>query len=326
MEDAIKTALLREKAIVEDPDLPISSYNYTAIRDRLEAKGIKVSVTTIIDRAKKLDCHKPRRRRKVHDREVVTASIGALIQHDASTHLWCPLAQEKWTLITSIDDYSRKLLFADFFRSETTWAHIQATQAVMQEYGLPLRYYVDSLRVFRFVQGRDSVWRKHVLETDDVDTQWRKIMRLLGVDVSYALSPQAKGKVERPYRWLQDRIVRTCIYENLSTKDEARSALRAELHRYNNQQVHSTTGEIPNIRFERARREGNSLFRKFVIPKPYASPQDVFCLREQRMVNAYRRISLFNHTIEVPNVPLRVYVDVHMVPDETKQLMHIRIW
>ena len=44
------------------------------------------------------------------------------------------------------------------------------------------------------------------------------------------------------------------------------------------------------------------------------------------MVNAYRRISLFNHAIEVPNAPLRVHVDVHMVPDETKQLMHIRIW
>ena len=44
------------------------------------------------------------------------------------------------------------------------------------------------------------------------------------------------------------------------------------------------------------------------------------------MVNAYRRISLFNHAIEVPNVPLRVRVDVHMVPDDTKQLMHIRIW
>jgi hypothetical protein len=88
----------------------------------------------------------------------------------------------------------------------------------------------------------------------------------------------------------------------------------------------SDTGEIPNIRFERARREGNSLFCKFVILKPYASPQDVFCLREQRMVNGYRRISLFSHTNEVPNVPLRVYVDVHMVPDAAKQLMHIRIW
>jgi len=326
VEAAIASALLREKAIVEDPDLPISNYNYTAIRDRLHGEGTKVSTTTIIDRAKTLGCHRPRRRRRVHDREVLTASVGALIQHDASTHLWCPLAQEKWTLITSIDDYSRKLLFADFFSSETTWAHIQATQALMQEYGLPLRYYVDCLRVFRFVQGRDSVWRKHVLETDDAEPQWLKIMRLLGVHVSYALSPQAKGKVERPYRWLQDRIVRTCIYENLSTKEEARGVLRAELDRYNNHQVHSTTGEIPNIRFEQARRSGNSLFRQLIIPPPYSALQDVFCLRERRMVNAYRRISLFNHTIEVPKVPLRVYVDVHMVPDITNQHMHIRIW
>ena len=326
VEAALAAALLREKAIVEDPDLPISSYNYTAIRDRLQADGIEVSLSTIIARAKKLNCHRPRRRRRVHDREVLTASIGALIQHDASTHLWCPLAQEKWTLITSIDDYSRKLLFADFFRAETTWAHIQATEALMHEYGLPLRYYVESLRVFRFVQCRYSVCRKHVLETDDVETQWLKIMRLLGVQVSYALSPQAKGKVERPYRWLQDRIVRTCIYENISTKDEVRGVLQAELHRYNNQQVHSTTREIPNVRFERAQRSGNSRVRQFDNPKPYSSPLDVFCLRERRKVNSYRRISLFNHAIEVPNVPLRVYVDVHMVPDVSNNHMHIRIW
>jgi len=153
VEAEIKRALLREKEIVADPDLPISGYNYTAIKDRLAANGMQVSVTTIIKRAKQLGCYKPHKKRKVHDREVLTASIGALIQHDASTHLWSPYAQEKWVLITSIDDYSRKLLFADFYPSETTWAHIQATQAVIQAYGLPLRYYVDSLLVFRFVQG-----------------------------------------------------------------------------------------------------------------------------------------------------------------------------
>ena len=326
VEAEIELALLREKEIVEDPDLPISGYNYTAIKDRLEKKGIQVSVTTIIKRAKQLDCHKPRKKKKVHDREVLTASIGALIQHDSSLHRWSPLSDEKWYLFTSIDDYSRKLLFADFFPKETTWAHIQAIQTLIQRYGLPFRYYVDSLRVFRFVQGRDSFWRKHVLETDDVDTQWRKMMRLLGVNVVYALSPQAKGKVERPYRWLQDRIVRTCVYENLSTIEEVRSVLKAEVDRYNNHQVHSTTGEIPNIRFARARKEGNSLFRKFSLPEPYTSPLDVFCLRTTRMVNGYRRISLFNHTIEVPNVPLREDVEIHLTPDELEQLMHIRIW
>ncbi|MGB2954763.1 MAG: hypothetical protein WBB64_02215 [Anaerolineales bacterium] len=326
VETEIEKALLQEKAVVEDPDLPISGYNYSAMKDRLKEKDIQVSLTTIINRAKKLDCHKPRRKSKTHDREVLTASIGALIQHDASTHKWSPFAKEKWTLITSIDDFSRKLLYADFVPRETTWAHIQATQALSQRYGLPLRYYVDSLRVFRFVQGRDSYWRKHVLETDDVDTQWGKMMRLLGVDVTYALSPQAKGKVERPYRWLQDRIVRTCVYENLSMWEDVRGVLKDEVQRYNNHQVHSTTGEIPQIRFENARKSGNSLFRKLTLPPPYTSQKDLFCLREKRRVNGYRRISLFKHTIEVPNVPLRKYVDVHLAPNETKQLMDIRIW
>lgn len=152
------------------------------------------------------------------------------------------------------------------------------------------------------------------------------MMRLLGVEVVYALSPQAKGKVERPYRWLQDRIVRTCVYENLSALEDVREVLKAEVKRYNNRQVHSTTGEIPNLRFQQAKKEGNSLFRKFTVPNPYRSPQDIFCLRFTRIVNGYRRISLFKHEIEVPNVPLREDVDVHLVPDEIRQLMHIRIW
>ena len=326
LEAEIEQALLQDKQLVDDPDLPISDYNYSALRDRLANKGTIVSLNTIINRAKHLGCYKPRAKRKVHDREVLTAAIGALVQHDASTHRWSPLAQEKWALITSIDDFSRMLLFADFFPQESTWAHIQATQTLVQTHGLPLCYYVDCLRVFRFVQGRDSVWRKHVLQTDDADPQWRKMMRLLGVDVTYALSPQAKGKIERPYRWLQDRIVRTCALEKLATIEEARSVLKQELNRYNNRQVHSTTHEIPRIRFEQAQAAGNSLFRPFSIPKPYTSPKDVFCLHETRTLNAYRRISLFNHNIEVPHVPLYEQVDIHLIPDPLKQTMEVRIW
>ena len=325
-EEVIEYELMREKDLINDPEIPISGYNYSAIRDRLRKQGIKVSVNTIIDRAKKLGCHKPRKKKKAHDRKVLTESIGALIQHDGSTHRWSPFAEKKWTLITSIDDYSRLILFAGFFSGETTWAHIQAAKAVFESFGLPLRYYVDSLRVFRFVQGRDSYWRKHVLETDDVDTQWGKMMRMLGVEVIFALSPQAKGKIERPYRWMQDRIIRTCALENLGELSEVREVLEEELDRYNNHQVHSTTGEIPRIRFERALSEGNSLLRPLSLPEPYTSPDDVFCLREQRRVNSYSRISLFGHDIQVPNTPLHKYVDIHLVPDPEKNSMDIRIW
>jgi hypothetical protein len=326
VEVAIQEELLREKALVEDPKLPIWSYNYSVLRDRLRKKGMIVSATTITKRAKALDCYLPHPPKKVHDRQVVTASIGAMVQHDASTHLWSPYASEKWTLITSIDDYSRLLLYAEFVPQETAWAHIQAAQSVMQTFGLPLQYYVDNLRVFRFIQNRDSLWRKHVLETDEVDPQWRTCLRLLGVNVIYALSPQAKGKVERPYRWLQDRIVRTCALEHIATLPDARPVLHEEVHRYNYHQVHSTTAEIPSIRFTNAKQAGNSLFRRFALPQPYSSPKDIFCLRDTRTVNGYCQISLFNHQINLPQVPLYEDVELHLIPDPVKQVMEVRIW
>jgi hypothetical protein len=325
-EDALQQALLEEKGLVEDKRLPISSYNYSAVRDRLSKDGTTVSLPTVIDRAKQLGCYKHPRKSKAHDREVITATTGDLIQHDASHHLWSPYASEKWTLITSLDDYSRKMLYADFVPSETTWAHIQAVQALMVQAGVPFRYYVDSLRVFRFVRERDSMHYKTVLGTDDTDPQWRQVMRLMGVGVVYALSPQAKGKIERPYRWLQDRIVRTCALDRITSIDEGRSVLRDEVDRYNNRHVHSTTGEIPSIRFDKARDEGRSLFRPFALPKPYRSAKDVFCLHETRMVDGYRRISVYDHQIQLTRVELREQVDVHFVPDTATDVMELRIW
>jgi len=326
VEKQIEAELMLEKGLVEDPTLPISGYNYAAIKDRLAKHGVIVSSPTIIVRAKDLGCYQPHPRKKAHDREVVTTAIGALIQHDASHHRWSPYANERWALITSLDDFSRKILYADLFEQETTWAHIKAAETLMVNYGIPLRYYVDSLRVFRFVQGRDSFWRKHVLQTDEADPQWRQVMNVLGVEAIFALSPQAKGKIERPYRWLQDRVVRTCAIEKLTTIQEARAVLKEELDRYNNHQVHSTTGEVPSIRFEKAKKEGNSLFRPFALPKPYTSAKDVFCLRETRMVNGYRKISFFNHEIVVPNVPLREEVEIHLLPDTRRDALEVRIW
>jgi len=326
-EKQIEAELMLEKELIDDPSLPISNYNYAAIKDRLaKHHGVIVSSPTIVARARRLGCYQPHPRKKAHDREVLTSAIGALIQHDASHHRWSPYAKEKWALITSLDDFSRKILYADFVEQETTLAHIKAAESVMLTYGIPLCYYVDSLRVFRFVQGRDSVWRKHVLQTDEADPQWRQMMRVLGVDVVYALSPAAKGKVERPYRWLQDRIVRTCAIEKLTAIDDVRAVLKAELDRYNNHQVHSTTGEVPSIRFDKARKEGNNLFRPFALPKPYTSVKDVFCLREKRTVNGYRKISLSNHEISVPNVPLREEIEVHLTPDTSREALDIRIW
>lgn len=326
-ECAIQDGLRFEKQLIDSPNIPITSYNYSALKDRLQNKqGISVGLSTIIRRAKSLGYYQSKKPRKTHDREVLTTAIGALIQHDTSFHQWSPYIKDKWPLVTSLDDYSRKILYADLFEEESTWVHIEAAQILMEKYGIPLKYYVDQLRIFRFIQGRDSIWRKHILQTDDADPQWKQLMLSIGTEVIYALSPQAKGKIERPYRWLQDRIVRTCAIEHATKIEQAREILRYEVDRYNNHQVHSTTKEIPSYRFEKAKREGNSLFRPFSIPVPFLSSKDIFCIREKRMVNAYHKISLYNKEIFVPKVPLRDYVDVFIVPDKKRGIVELRFW
>jgi len=326
-EEKIRVELQRDKELIENKELPISSYNYAALADRLKKAGINVSTTTIIKRAIQQDCYLPKKKNKDrHDREVITSAAGDLIQHDASLHKWSPYAADKWTLITSLDDYSRMLMYAAFVESETSWAHIQSVQYLMQHFGIPNRYYVGNLRIFRFIQHRDSVWKNLVLGTDDVNTQWRQALALMNTNVIYALSPQAKGKIERPYRWLQDRIVRTCALEHITTLADARSVLREEVHRYNYLQVHSTTHEIPALRFEKARNENRSLFRPFVLPSPFTSVKDVFCIRYKRVSDGYRKISVGGHSLLIPGIEPRDEVDLHFVPDENKNQVEIRFW
>jgi len=81
---------------------------------------------------------------------------------------------------------------------------------------MPFSYYVDSHSIFRFVRGRDSFWQKHFSLTDGSTPQWKQVLDDCNVKVTYALSPQAKGKIERPYGWLQDRLIRTCVRENIT--------------------------------------------------------------------------------------------------------------
>ena len=196
VEKNIVNELRKEKKLIENKDIPITYYNYSYIKDQIWGNyKQKVSLPTIITRAKKEGLYIPKKKeKKSHDREILTNYIGELIQHDSSYHKFSPYADKKWCLITSLDDYSRLLLYAKLIKRESSWQHISALQHVFLVFGIPLRYYVDSHSIFRFVQGRDSMYRHHYLLTDDVDTQWKKVLDIYKVNLTYALSPQAKRK------------------------------------------------------------------------------------------------------------------------------------
>jgi hypothetical protein len=325
IEQNILKELTIEKKIIQDKEIPLKSYNYSYIRDRLKGRyRQKVSLPTIIDRAKKHGFYLKKPKRSLHDREVLTRYVGELIQHDSSFHLWAPAAQEKWYLITSLDDHSRFILYASLVKKETTWTHIIALQTVILRYGLPYSYYVDSHSIFRFVQGRESIWRTHHLLTDEATPQWKQVLDDCTVKVAYALSPQAKGKIERPYGWLQDHLIRTCVREDIADIKPAQQILRKEVHRYNYRQVHSTTQEIPYFRFQRALKERKSLFREFKIRPPFQSVKDIFCLRMDRTVDSYRQISISPLQFKVHADPQKeVNLRIHPLNDE---IAEIRFW
>jgi hypothetical protein len=326
IEQNILKELSIEKKIIQNKEIPLTSYNYSYLRDRL--RGIyhqKVSLPTIIDRAKKHGFYLKKPKRTTHDREVLTRYVGELIQHDASHHLWAPAAQEKWYLITSLDDYSRFMLYAVLINKETSWAHIFALQTVILRYGLPYAYYVDSHSIFRFVRGRDSLWYKHHLLTDETTPQWKQVLGDCNVKVIHSLSPQARGKIERPYGWLQDHLIRTCVREDVTDIQQAQRILNQELRRYNHHQVHSTTQEIPYLRFQRALKEKRSLFREFKIRPPFQSVKDIFCLRMDRTVDSYRRVSINNLQLKVNHATPRKEVNLRIYP-LNKDISEIRFW
>ncbi|MBU6388940.1 MAG: hypothetical protein KGI72_05950 [Patescibacteria group bacterium] len=217
-------------------------------------------------------------------------------------------------------------MHGDMVEAESSWAHIQAGRLVMEHYGVPVKYYADQHSIFRFVQNRDSNWRKNTLFTDDTDPQWKQVIIECGSSVTYALSPQAKGKIERPYQWLQDRVVRTCAKEQIKDFKGAREVFRSEVKRYNTRTVHSTTGEIPIIRFEKAVAEGKSLFRPFTVPEPFLTPEDIFCFRVARIVDGYRKISLNHVKLAVPRAPIHSEIQLRILPRPEENSMEVRMW
>ena len=332
IDPAIEKNILKElkstKSLIDDKSIPLWSYNYNFIKKELEAnKKQKVSLQTIINKAKKHGFYiNQTKKHKAHDREVITNNIGELTQHDSSFHRFSPWVEDKWCLITSIDDHSRFMFYAKLVEREFLWEHIQALQTVFLKYGLPLKMYVDSHSIFRFVRGRDEIHNKHYLMTDEVTPQWKHVCNDCQVEIIHALSPQAKGKVERPYRWIQDHLVRICARDKITSIAAANQVLWHEVYLYNYKWVHSTTNEIPNIRYQRALKENQSVLRQFIIPPPFLSIKDIFCFRMERTVDNYRTVSVNNLQLKFNNAPIREIVNLRIYPHAKSDLAEVRFW
>jgi hypothetical protein len=150
---------------------------------------------------------------------------GELIQIDGSPHDWFEKRGPKCSLLHCIDDATGKIMAAFFAPSEAIWPYFDLMKIYLKKHGRPLALYNDKHGVFR-------VNRSEALSGEGI-TQFCRAMQELGITLIYANSPQAKGRIERSNRTLQDRLTKELRLNKISTIEEANAFLSTFIEDYN---------------------------------------------------------------------------------------------
>lgn len=153
--------------------------------------------------------------------------LGELIQMDTCDHRWLEPVPEKLYLIASKDDASN-MVFARFYTSDSTATNMDFMKRYIEHYGRPLAFYIDRASHFIVNPKKD----KKVF-TKEFETQIQRAMKELDVDLIHAGSAQAKGRIEREFRTLQDRLLKVMKWDNIKTLEEANEYLKSFLPEHN---------------------------------------------------------------------------------------------
>jgi transposase len=186
----------------------------------------------------------PRRIKKHRQRRERRKALGELIQMDASTHAWFGPALPAAVLFVMIDDASSQV-FARFYATEDTTTAFDLFGRYARRSGLPLALYVDCDSIYRV---NDEAARQKTRERGQKVplTQFGRAMGQLGVEMIFAGSPQAKGRVERVNRTFQDRLVKELKRLGLTTIAAANAYLDQTFLKTLNTLIHWTPASGAN--------------------------------------------------------------------------------
>ena len=167
---------------------------------------------------------KGRKNARIHQQRERRPQLGELVQIDGSPHDWFEGRREKCCLLVFIDDASGKILQLRFEETETTEGYFRATLDYIKQHGLPISFYSDKHGIFR-VNAPETI--------HEGKTQFKRAMDNLGIEIIYANSPQAKGRVERANKTLQDRLTKELRLAGISDIKTANVFLPEFIKKYN---------------------------------------------------------------------------------------------
>lgn len=276
-----------------------SDFGPTLAAEMLEQRhGLKVSRETLrkwmsqagiwVPRKQRRRFHQPRLRRECH---------GELVQIDGSEHRWFEDRGDPCTLLVFIDDATSKLMELRFVPSESTFSYFKALERYLQVHGRPVAFYSDKHSVFR-VAKQDAVNGYGM-------TQFGRALGELNVEILCANSSEAKGRVERANRTLQDRLVKELRLASISSMEDGNAFLPGFMERF-------------NTRFAKIPARPDNLHRPLNTQPDRLS--DILCWRERRYVGkhltlSYERTRIILGVSDITRGLPGKYVDTFSFPD-----------
>jgi transposase len=233
---------------------------------------------------------------------------GMLLQIDGSPFDWLEGRGSKAVLIGAIDDATGKVLFLHFRPTEDQVGYLLLLRSIAQRFGLPMSIYHDRHTILR--SPKEPTVEEQLAGHTPM-SQIQRILAELGIEAIAAYSPEAKGRVERLWRTLQDRLTKELRLANITTLEQANAFLPSFMEHY-------------NARFAKKPKDPHHAW----VPLPANLDMAYyFSVRETRTVRADHCISFAGQLLQLlpgPRDPSLVgqKVSVHVVPEGEIVLYH----
>lgn len=264
------------------------SYSWTKLR--LQAAGL-------IAKAPRRSAHRRKRPRR--------PLTGMLLHQDGSRHRWLPALEQQLDLIVTMDDATSEIYSAFLVEEEGTMSSFRALAEVIGAQGLPCALYTDrASHYFVTPKAGERVAKEQ-------PTQVGRALAQLGIEHIPAYSPEARGRSERAFGTLQDRLPKELELAAITTLETANRFLR-EVY-------------LPehNARFAVAPEQAETAF----VTDRAGAHRDILCAQEERVVGNDNCVRYRGLSLQIPPSPLRPHfvrarVRVHDYPDGTLAVFH----
>ena len=206
-----------------------------------------------------------RRRRKKHVYRPRMPQEGLLLQMDGSHHKFN--GKDNWVLISCIDDATSEVPYAEFFKAETTLGCMKVLKEIIKLKGVPKAIYTDK-----------AGWSGGQKRTEF--SQFQRACEKLGIQLIYANSPEAKGRIERSFRTIQDRLIPELRHKKIKSMKAANKYLKEEfLDNYWNKE-----NTIPPLNSDSA----------YEPLDPYKNLDNILVIEETRVISSDQTIMIDN--------------------------------